>query len=197
MGWSLECSLTHWPGANVHEAPIQTGAGLYPLTPASPSLTWVNPLWTGPGRRLMVLTAGAGVYVCVCACVYGQVKTYTSAGWRSIRIGCKSYTYWKKTRHKNAANVFFIYNYCQGYLLFVQVPPPSLLLSPSLTSRVKSAVSARSSVHSQGVLRAGSFLKTLLMDWPDIPSKWSTLSVNSLSDKDPLLFTFPFYKSSP
>lgn len=74
---------------------------------------------------------------------------------------------------------------------------PSLLLSPSLTSRVKSAVSARSSVHSQGVLRAGSFLKTLLMDWPDIPSKWSTLSVNSLSDKDPLLFTFPFYKSSP
>lgn len=49
----------------------------------------------------------------------------------------------------------------------------------------KSAVSARSSVHSQGVLRAGSFLKALLMDWPDIPSKWSTLSVNSLSDKDP------------
>ena len=35
------------------------------------------------------------------------------------------------------------------------------------------------------------------MDWPDIPSKWSTLSVNSLSDKDPPLFTFPFYKSSP
>lgn len=43
---------------------------------------------------------------------------------------------------------------------------------------------------------SGSFLKALLMDWPDIPSKWSTLSVNSLSDKDPLLFTFPFYKSS-
>lgn len=50
---------------------------------------------------------------------------------------------------------------------------------------VKTAASARSSVHSQGVLRAGSFLKALLMDWPDIPSKWSTLSVNSLSDKDP------------
>lgn len=69
--------------------------------------------------------------------------------------------------------------------------PLSLLLC------VKNAVSARSSVHSQGVLRAGSFLKALLMDWPDIPSKWSTLSVNSLSDKDPPLFTFPFYKSSP
>lgn len=69
---------------------------------------------------------------------------------------------------------------------------------------MKSAVSARSSVHSQGVLRAGSFLKALLMDWPDIPSKWSTLSVNSLSDKDPpppsfffFFFTLPFYKSSP
>lgn len=51
---------------------------------------------------------------------------------------------------------------------------PSLLFAPSLTSRLKSAVSAvsaRSSVHSQGVLRAGPFLKTLLMDWPDIPSK--------------------------
>lgn len=61
--------------------------------------------------------------------------------------------------------------------------PLSLSLSPPVC--VKSAVSARSSVHSQGVLRAGSFLKALLMDWPDIPSKWSTLSVNSLSDKDP------------
>lgn len=72
-----------------------------------------------------------------------------------------------------------------------------LSLTRSLLLCVKSAVSARSSVHSQGVLRAGSFLKAPLMDWPDIPSKWSTLSVNSLSDKDPPLFTFPFYKSSP
>lgn len=65
-----------------------------------------------------------------------------------------------------------------------QTPILSPLSLPSCVC-VKSAVSARSSVHSQGVLRAGSFLKALLMDWPDIPSKWSTLSVNSLSDKDP------------
>lgn len=65
-----------------------------------------------------------------------------------------------------------IYYLCRWLL----PPPPSFShpLSPSLTSRLKSAVSAvsaRSSVHSQGVLRAGSFLETLLMDWPDIPSK--------------------------
>lgn len=73
-----------------------------------------------------------------------------------------------------------------------------LVLYPHFLSlSVKNAASARSSVHSQGVLHTGSFLKAFLMDWPDIPSKWSTLSVNSLSDKDPPLFTFPFYKSSP
>lgn len=105
-------------------------------------------------------------------------------------------------------NISFSYDhygagdYTPGTHLCAYTVSLSLPLSP--LPCVESAVSARSSVHSQGVLRAGSFLKALLMDWPDIPSKWSTLSVNSLSEKDPsppprffFFFTFPFYKSSP
>lgn len=79
MGWSLQHPPHHWPGANVHVAPIQPGGSLSLLTPASPSLTWVNPQRTGPGRRLMELTArvcvcACTVYMCLCVCVHERAR---------------------------------------------------------------------------------------------------------------------------
>lgn len=66
----------------------------------------------------------------------------------------------KVTLMKNGGARLILFTSTHNYYLFVQVAPALPPLAPSLTSRLKSAVcavSARSSVHSQGVLRCRFF----------------------------------------